>query len=756
MEEFYVFMLAALFLLAMVDIVVGVSNDAVNFLNAAVGSRVASFKTILMVASAGILIGAFFSSGLMELPREGIFNPWQFTFDQMMILFMAVMITDVLLLDLFNSLALPTSTTVSIVFELLGASVAISAIKIFNSNESVTKLGSVLNLDGALQIIIGIILSVLLAFLTGMLVQWFSRLWFVSGFHNRSQIVEPIFSAVALTSLSYFILIRGLTSVGALPIAYIAFLDRHVVLILVSLLGIFTALCFILIFYSRVNVLRVVVLVGTFALALSFAGNDMVNFIGVPITALQAFALWHPSYVLNGTLASDFMMRAPATEGSTPTYFLVIAGIIMVITLWWSKKARSVMKTEIDLSRSGVVDEKFNANILSRLIVRMSLQVGYGFKMLIPTMLYHRLENNPSIPEVDKGKVVDNDPAFDLVRAAVNLMVASSLISWATALKLPLSTTYVTFMVAMGTSLADKPWGRESAVYRVAGVLVVIGGWIITALVAFLASGMLAILIYYGRLPAVILLLLTAAVLLTRSFLAFRQRQLIRNENLRRERTSLITINEIIAESSVHISKVIQQNHSLYSAVVDHLGLLDLKMLRKTKKQLLTLEAEVDELKDEIFYFVKSLDENAVSASKFYILVLDYLQDMVQSTAYIRKISYVHVNNYHRKLKFNQIRDLKRLEVRLHELFMRIVTAIESNEFKDLDQIITDKKILLEEVSGLIQKQVERIRSSETSPKNTKLYFSLLLKTKDLIQSTIDLLILFKEFNRDYRNIKRL
>src|SRR5690606_13847826 len=470
---------------------------------------------------------------------------------------------------------------------------------------------------------------------TGMLVQWFSRLWFVSGFHNRSQIVEPIFSAVALTSLSYFILIRGLTSVGALPIAYIAFLDRHVVLILVSLLGIFTALCFILIFYSRVNVLRVVVLVGTFALALSFAGNDMVNFIGVPITALQAFALWHPSYVLNGTLASDFMMRAPATEGSTPTYFLVIAGIIMVITLWWSKKARSVMKTEIDLSRSGVVDEKFNANILSRLIVRMSLQVGYGFKMLIPTMLYHRLENNPSIPEVDKGKVVDNDPAFDLVRAAVNLMVASSLISWATALKLPLSTTYVTFMVAMGTSLADKPWGRESAVYRVAGVLVVIGGWIITALVAFLASGMLAILIYYGRLPAVILLLLTAAVLLTRSFLAFRQRQLIRNENLRRERTSLITINEIIAESSVHISKVIQQNHSLYSAVVDHLGLLDLKMLRKTKKQLLTLEAEVDELKDEIFYFVKSLDENAVSASKFYILVLDYLQDMVQSTAYI-------------------------------------------------------------------------------------------------------------------------
>lgn len=756
MEQFYVFMLAALFLLAIVDLVVGVSNDAVNFLNSAVGSRAASFRTILIVASLGVAIGAFFSSGLMEVARQGIFNPWQFTFDQIMILFMAVMITDVLLLDLFNSLALPTSTTVSIVFELLGASMAISAIKIFNSHDNLTKLSSALNLDNALQIIMGILISIFLAFAIGALVQWFSRLLFVSGFQKRTKFVEPIFSAVALTSISYFILIKGLKGVAIIPLSYIEFANQHTMLIVLGLMGFFTPLCFVLEFFSRVNILRVVVLVGTFALALAFAGNDLVNFIGVPIAALQSFDLWQTSYLLNGTLASDYTMEALSNHVSTPIYFLVIAGLIMVITLWWSKKARSVMKTEIDLSRSGMVDEKFNANVLSRFIVRMSLNLGFGFKMLIPKAVYNWFESSFVIPEVAPGKDADNDPAFDLVRASVNLMVASILISWATTMKLPLSTTYVTFMVAMGSSLADRAWGRESAVYRVAGVLNVIGGWIVTALVALLVSGLLAVIIYYGRLTAVVILLLATAGLLTRSFIAYRRKQKITKENLKMERTSLITINEIIATSSDNISRVMQQISTLYSEVVDHLGLLDLKKLRRTKKELLKLESEVDELKDEIFYFVKSLDENSVSASKFYILVLDYLQDMVQSIGYIRKSSYEHVNNNHQKLKFNQIREIKRIEVRLGELYTRIVIDIDSNEFKDLDQIIADKKVLFEDVSGLIQKQVDRIRTSETSPKNTKLYFSLLLETKDLIQATINLLTLFKEFNEDYKNIQRL
>src|SRR5690606_1424923 len=492
-----------------------------------------------------------------------------------------------------------------------------------------------------------------------------------------------------------------------------------------------------------------------FALALAFAANDLVNFIGVPIAALQSYELWAASYLQSGTLPVDYTMEALATKVSTPSYLLGISGFIMVVALWWSKKARSVMQTEIDLSRSGAVTEKFDSNFLSRIIVRTSLNIGYGLRTIIPNGLYKRFENGLDITEVTTANS-RNDRAFDMVRASVNLMVASILISWATTMKLPLSTTYVTFMVAMGTSLADRAWGRESAVYRVAGVLNVIGGWFVTALIAFIASGILAVLIYYGRMSALIILLFATAILLTRSYMAYKKKEKVASENFKMERTSLITINEIMAESSDNISRVIKQICSLYTTVVDNLGLQDLNKLRKTKKQFAKLESEVDDLKGEIFYFVKSLEESSVSASKFYILILDYLQDMVQSIGYIRKSSYAHVNNNHRKLKFNQIRDIKRIEIRLQELYLRIVVDIESNDFKDLDQIIADKKVLLNDVSGLIQKQVEHIRSTETSPKNTKLYFSLLLETRDLIDATINLLSLFKEFYQDYKQIQRM
>ena len=755
MEQFYVFMLAALFFLAIVDLVVGVSNDAVNFLSAAVGSKAASFRTILIVASLGVAIGAVFSSGLMEVARKGIFNPWQFTFDEIMILFLAVMITDVLLLDLFNSLALPTSTTVSIVFELLGASMAISAIKIFNAHDALTSLSSSINWDKVIEIVLGILLSVLLAFVIGAIVQWFSRLLFSSVFQKQFKFVESIFGGVGLTSISYFILIKGLKGVTIVPASYIEYADHNKVLLILSLLILFSLVSFLIAIFTKISILRVIVLAGTFALALAFAANDLVNFIGVPIAALQSYELWEASYLQSGILPVDYTMEALATKVSTPSYLLGVSGFIMVVALWWSKKARSVMQTEIDLSRSGAVTEKFESNFLSRIIVRTSLNIGYGLRTIIPNGLYKRFENGLDITEVTTANS-RNDRAFDMVRASVNLMVASILISWATTMKLPLSTTYVTFMVAMGTSLADRAWGRESAVYRVAGVLNVIGGWFVTALIAFIASGILAVLIYYGRMSALIILLFATAILLTRSYMAYKKKEKVASENFKMERTSLITINEIMAESSDNISRVIKQICSLYTTVVDNLGFQDLNKLRRTKKQFSKLESEVDDLKGEIFYFVKSLEESSVSASKFYILILDYLQDMVQSIGYIRKSSYAHVNNNHRKLKFNQIRDIKRIEIRLQELYMRIVVDIESNDFKDLDQIIADKKVLLNDVSGLIQKQVEHIRSTETSPKNTKLYFSLLLETRDLIDATINLLSLFKEFYQDYKQIQRM
>lgn len=749
------YMLAILFLLAIVDLVVGVSNDAVNFLNSAVGSKAASFRTILIVGSIGVAIGAIFSSGLMEVARNGIFNPWQFNFDEIMILFLAVMITDVLLLDLFNSLALPTSTTVSIVFELLGASIAISTIKILNNNDTLDSLTRSINWEQVSQIISGILLSIIIAFTVGVIVQWISRLLFSFGFQRDSKVVEPIFGGVAMTSISYFILIKGLKGVAIIPLSYLEFVDQNGIFLILSLLLVFTLLSFVIVRFTRFNILRVIVLIGTFALALAFSGNDLVNFIGVPIAAFQSYELWEASYLLKGTPPTAYTMEALTSVVTTPTYVLIGAGLIMVITLWWSQKARAVMKTEIDLGSTGIVSEKFNSNLLSRLIVRASINIGYLLRIIIPNRVYNRIEGRFAMP----AAVVDSsstEPAFDMVRASVNLMVASILIAWATTMKLPLSTTYVTFMVAMGSSLADKAWGRESAVYRVAGVLNVIGGWFATAIVALLTSALIAILIYYGRLTAVIILFLGTTALLIHSFISYRNKEKIKNEAIKMERSSLITVNEIIAESSDNISRVIKQISALYSTVVDNLGLLDLKKLRKTKKDLLKLESEVDDLKGEIFYFVKSLDENSVSASKFYILILDYLQDMVQSIGYITKNSYVHVNNNHRKLKFNQIRDVKRIEGQLKELYARIELDIESNDLKDLEQIIADKKIVLGEVTELIQKQVDRIRTTETSPKNTKLYFSLLLETKDLIQATINLLTLFNEFYKDYKKMQSL
>ncbi|MEL4308598.1 inorganic phosphate transporter [Joostella sp. CR20] len=754
MEQFYIFMLVALFVLAITDLTVGVSNDAVNFLNSAVGSKAASLKTILIIASIGVAVGAIFSSGLMEVARKGIFNPEQFYFDEIMIIFMAVMITDILLLDLFNSLALPTSTTVSIVFELLGASVAISFIKIFQADAAIGSISNYINGDKATEIIVGILMSVVIAFTVGTVVQWVSRLIFSFQYEKRMKFVGGIFGGIAITSITYFILIKGIKGVTIIPEAFLNFVDGNKPLIILVCLLLFTAISQIIVSFTKINLLKIIILIGTFALALAFAGNDLVNFIGVPIAAYQSYEIWHTAYETSGVLPSEFGMASLSGQVETPTYMLVLAGLVMVVTLWLSKKARSVMYTEINLARSGDGSEKFEPNFLSRFIVRTSVSFNQVLSNAMPNGLQKSIEARFEKPETKRSKNPENEPAFDMVRAAVNLMVASILISLATSLKLPLSTTYVSFMVAMGTSLSDKAWGRESAVYRVAGVFNVIGGWFVTAIVAFAAAALFATIIYYGKATALVILLVLAIFLLTRSFLLYKKNEKEKEAALEVDRTSLITINEIISESSDNISKVIRRISKVYGEVIDSLGLQDLNKLKKTKKQLNKLETEVDTLKSDIFYFIKSLDESSVEASKFYILTLDYLQDMVQSISYITKNSYAHVNNNHKNLKFNQIRDLKRIDERLEVLFDRIKVDLDGNTFEDIGFIIEDKKELLDNVSGLIQKQIDRIRSTETSPKNTKLYFSLLLETKDLITATISLLTLFKEFHDDYSRIK--
>lgn len=749
MEEVYIVMLVALFGLAITDLVVGVSNDAINFLNSAIGSKAISMRNILIVASLGVAVGAVFSSGLMEVARKGIFMPDQFYFEEIMIIFLAVMITDVLLLDFFNSLGLPTSTTVSLVFELLGAAVSMAVIKIYMNTSDLSLLGNYINTEKAAQIVLGILLAVVIAFIIGAIIQYISRLIFTFQFEKKIKSTGVFFGGVSLTAILYFILLKGLKSVTFLSDAFIDFLSANSLLIVVLGFVLFTLFSFFLIQVLKVNILKVIIVIGTFALALAFAGNDLVNFIGVPIAAWQSFNIWQEAHQVSGILPSEFLMTDLAGEVITPPFLLLLAGGVMVLTLWFSGKAKAVVKTGVELSRQADGSERFNPNFISRGVVRYSLFLGKIINALLPKKMKFAIDSKFDSPAINQRSKRIDAPAFDMVRASVNLVVASILISIGTNLKLPLSTTYVTFMVAMGTSLADRAWDRESAVYRVAGVVNVIGGWFITALVAFATAAVFGGIIYFGGAIAVFLLIGLAIFMVTRSALMHTKKVKEEKNKSRFNRNDIITIKEIVFETSENTSSVIAGINKMFSKTVDNLGYQDHGKLKKNKKAIKKLEAEIDELKGNVFYFIKSLDENSLEASKFYILNLDYLQDMVQSIGYIARNSFNHVNNNHKNLKFNQIRDLKRVDVKMQVLFNDIEIIFNTHNFGKIDEIIAEKKELLEDVSDLIQKQIDRIRTSESSPKNSKLYFGLLLETKDLITSTMGLLELFREFNTE-------
>ena len=744
MEQIYVIMLIVLGVLAVIDLMVGVSNDAVNFLNSAIGSKAVSFKTTMIVASFGVLIGALFSSGMMEIARSGIFIPSMFSFNDVMIIFLAVMITDILLLDVFNSIGLPTSTTVSIIFELLGAAVCLALYKIYMSDDSFDTLGNYINTKKASTIVYSILLSVILSFSLGSFVQYISRLIFTFHYEKKLKYFGAIFGGVAISAITFFILIKGLKGVSFISKEQFAWIDANQFLILGANFIVFTLLSQLLISYFKINILKVIIIIGTFALALAFAGNDLVNFIGVPIAAFNSYEIFNGS----GVSGDDFMMGALANDDIVaPFYFLLLAGVVMVVTLWTSKKAKSVIETGVNLSRQGEGDEKFTPNTTSRFIVRSGVYMGEGINYFLPKKLQIKIDSR--FENIEKStKRSDNEPAFDMVRASVNLMVASILIAIGTSLKLPLSTTYVTFMVAMGTSFADRAWDRESAVYRIAGVFKVIGGWFFTAIVAFVMAFVMAYILKVGEIYAFVGLLLFLGIMLYRN--SRKHKQKVKDEaeirSLRKE--DIGTVTDMITESSAQISKVFRKTSALYSNLIDNLSLQDLAKLKENKKDQKKLEKEIDELKSNVFYFIKNLDDNSVEASKFYILILGYLQDMVQSIDFITANSYSHVANNHKQLKFNQIRDLKTIDKQLQHLLQLLEDSFKSEDFYKIDLILNDKEILLETVSELISKQIKRIRTTETSPKNSKLYFALLLETNDLVKSIMNLLELFKEFNK--------
>ena len=738
MENMYLFMLIAITVLAVADIVVGVSNDAINFLNSAIGSKAISMRTIMIVASLGIFIGAVYSSGLMEVARKGIFVPGMFSFHEIMLIFMAVMITDILLLDFFNTLGLPTSTTVSIVFNLLGAAVVTALIKIGHSDDyTLSDLGSFINTAKAIEIISGILLSVVIAFSVGAIVQWISRMVFTFHYENKIKNFGAIFGGLALTAILYFIFMKGLKGTPYYKDLK-GYVEGNELYIIAGGFVIFTLLSHAFQKITKKSILLIVIAVGTFGLALAFSGNDLVNFIGVPMAAYHSYEAW----TADGGAATSFMMDVLDKKMPAEPFLLFIAGGIMVVTLWFSKKAKTVAETEISLSRQGETHEKFEPNALSRSVVKGTSWLSNAFSSILPKATQERIDRSFHKPEHNLTKTQSIDaPAFDMIRASVNLMVAGVLIAIATSMKLPLSTTYVTFMVAMGTSLADRAWGSESAVYRVAGVLNVIGGWFGTAFGAFTAAGIVVFLINWEPQVITPILLIVTVFLLYRNYKAHQKssKKVIEADSLTTSEESS-SVQGVIYESAKNISSVVNRGNRIYTNAIKGLAKQDLSSLKKNKKQVSKLSDEVDSLRDNIFYFIKNLDESSVEASNFYINILGYLQDMTQSLEYISNTSHKHINNNHKKLKFSQVKELKEVDDALEVLFVDIKSAFDSRSFEEIEIILNKRKETFDIVTSKIVKQVARTRTEESSPKNTTLYFSLLLETKDLLTATMNLL----------------
>ena len=745
MENIYFLMLVTLALLAIVDIVVGVSNDAINFLNSAIGSKVLSFRTIMIVSSIGIFIGAVYSSGMMEVARKGIFNPGEFYFDEIMIIFLAVIMTDILLLDFFNTLGLPTSTTVSIVFNLLGAAIVMSLIKIAENNESVLDLANYINTEKATMIIGGILLSVLIAFSVGVIVQWISRLIFSFQYEKKIKSFGFVFGGIALTAITYFIFIKGLKGSPYYKdlISYIG--DNDIFILIISII-LFSLFSYVFELLTKKSVLIVVIAAGTFGLALAFAGNDLVNFIGVSMAAYHSYEAW----VVSGIDASLFSMEVLDKKVPAEPFLLFLAGGIMVLTLWFSKKATTVLETTISLSRQRETHEKFNPNFLSRTLVSSSSWISSKVFNVLPNVVQNKIEL--SFNQV-QGKVLTKDqsidaPAFDMIRASVNLMVAGILISIATSMKLPLSTTYVTFMVAMGTSLSDKAWGRESAVYRVAGVLNVIGGWFLTAFGALVASGIVVFLMNWNKEIMIPIMLIITVSILVRNFLYHKRMQNTKIDPDSLKKSESKTVQGIISESSDNIIKVLKRSDKIFSTVVNGLTKEDSEELKRTKKGVKKLNSEIEDLRDNIFYFIKNLDETSVRGSNFYIIILADLTDIAESLDYISKKSFKHVNNQHKKLRFNQLKDLKEINESFNNLLNQIVEVFKDQRFETITIVMSQLVQLRNNINERISEQISLTRKEALSPKNTSLYFNLLLETKDLLKSILNLI---DEYSKSYK-----
>jgi phosphate/sulfate permease len=740
--EFFQIAILILFGLAISDLIVGVSNDAVNFLNSSIGSRVAPRHIIMLIASAGILTGVTFSSGMMEVARKGIFHPGYFTMPELMTVFLAVMLTDILLLDLFNTFGLPTSTTVSIVFELLGAAVAMSIIKLSQAGSSLSNVSNYINTSSALTIISGILLSVVFAFGVGALVQYVSRIIFTFDYERRIRKYGALWGGAALASIVFFILIKGAKGASFIPPDTATWIKGNAGLILLASFFVSAILLQLLLILTRINILKIIVLVGTFALAMAFAANDLVNFIGVPLAGLSAF---QEAFATAQPLTATMEALTEPVRGNT--LILLVAGLIMVVTLWVSRKARSVTKTEVSLGRQDEGFERFESNVLARIIVRLVASFFNSAEKIFPPTLRRsvgrRFERSQHRPQPGSE---GERPSFDLVRASVNLMVASALISLATSLKLPLSTTYVTFMVAMGTSLSDQAWGRDSAVYRVSGVLTVIGGWFFTALAAFSVSAVFATAISFGGGWAVGLILVAAVAIVVHTHFIHKEREETESStevfNLRKVSDSEAATRITFEHAGHFLAEVRRVLDEAYDGLIDQ----DRPRLRHARADQKKIQRWSNVIAANVFKVFRLLHWQDVQHTQRYAQAIGSLQEISEAIRDIVKRSKQHVENNHSALLPSQVEELRRVQASIGEILDRTATALSAKSCPDCDEIEGLNRELRLLVNSFDQHQIQRIQSNESKTRLSILFYSLVWDAAKIAEETTQLRSVLQEW----------
>ncbi len=735
MNVFYLGIVGFLFLLAIFDLMVGVSNDAVNFLSSAVGAKVAKFRTIIIIAAVGVLCGAICSNGMMEIARNGIYQPEYFGFIEVMTICLAVMVTDVVLLDIFNSLGLPTSTTVSMVFELLGGAFAIALIK--SVTNDTLMLGDLLNTSKALSVIMGIFLSVAIAFTCGTVVQWIARMLFTFNYKPRLKWLIGLFGGVAATSILYFILIKGLKDSSFMTPENKAWVQQNTWVIVGCAMVVFTLLMQLL-YWCRVNVFKVIVLMGTFALAMAFAGNDLVNFVGVPLSGYAAYQ----EYVTAGAGNPDFLMSALNAPAKTPFVFLLFSGVIMIVALLTSKKAHNVIKTSVDLSRQDEGDEIFGSSVVARGIVRSSRNVAQTLTRIIPPSVGAWIDSRFRKDEV----ILENGAAFDQVRASVNLLLASLLIALGTSLKLPLSTTYVTFMVAMGTSLADRAWSRESAVFRVTGVMSVVGGWLLTAGAAFTLCFLVAVVMHFTGAVGMILMILLALYLLLRSHRRYRAKQKAEHEDdlfqrIIRSEEKEETWELLRAHCVASITSVLNYASEAYMKLTNGFINDDLKSVRRAVYLTTGQKERLKRIRRKELVALRRIDLSLAMEKNTWFHVQS---NCCEQCYYILKRAsepcLEHVENNFNPLPKEYAQEFIPIRNQLDYLIHHIREVIEQGDYRNSDVLNQRGEELRAQIQAMRTTQQFRIHDASESLNVSLVYLNLLSESQELLASVMKLM----------------